>query len=460
MPRFLTFCTLVLTLTSLVRAAEVLPRVEIDRLVAPLIDGQWCEGIVVGLVRLDDSGTSQFQFAGYGRKSADDATTPDESSVFEIGSITKAFTGILLAEMAERGELSIDDPVQKHLPDDVKLRQAGEEPITLVHLATQYSGLPRMPLNFQPADAGNPFADYTADLLYDYLKNTKPSRKPGEKYEYSNLGLGLLGHVLARRGGKSYEAMIVERIADPLGMSDTRIVLSEDQRKRLVPGHDRDGNPIANWDFDALAPAGALRSTAADLAKFVAANLQPPQGTLGKAIQTAQQIRVGQDEGMAIGLCWQITKASRTIWHNGQTGAYHSFVGFIPEKKFGVVVLSNTAAWHIDRVADGLLRRLLDLPADPPKLQQPITFDAAELEKFVGKYRMTLFFALTITQEDNKLFCQATGQERFRIYPESKTKFFWKEVDAQVSFDVNEDGKVTGLTLHQNGKDQPAKRVE
>jgi CubicO group peptidase (beta-lactamase class C family) len=447
-------------LTSLVRAAEVLPKAEIDRLVAPMIDGQWCEGIVVGLVRLDDSGTPQFQFAGYGRKSADDTTTPDESSVFEIGSVTKAFTGILLAEMAKRGELSIDDPLQKHLPDDVTLRQVGEEPITLVHLATQYSGLPRMPLNFQPADAANPFADYTADLLYEYLKNTKPVRKPGEKYEYSNLGVGLLGHVLARRGGKPYEAMIVERIADPLAMSDTRIVLSEDQRKRLVPGHDGDGNAIANWDFDALAPAGALRSTTADMAKFVAANLQPPEGNLGKAIKASHQIHAGHNRGVAMCLGWHITKESNTVWHNGQTGAYHTFVGFIPEKKFGVVVLSNTATWHIDRVADGLLRRLLELPADPPKLQQPITLDAAELEKFVGKYRMTLLFSLTISQEDNKLFCQATGQDRFRIYPESPTKFFWKVVDAQVSFHVNGDGKVTGLTLHQNGKDQPAKRVE
>ncbi len=199
MPRLLLFFIVLPMVIAPVYANDVLPKSEVDRLVAPLIDGQWCQGMTVGIVRLDDSGKPQTQFHGYGRKSAADASAPNESSVFEIGSVTKAFTGILLAEMSGRGELALDDPLQKHLPGEVKLRQAGDEPVRLVHLATQHSGLARMPLNFQPADAGNPFADYTAERLYDYLNNTKPSDKPGEKYEYSNLGVGLLGHVLARR---------------------------------------------------------------------------------------------------------------------------------------------------------------------------------------------------------------------------------------------------------------------
>ncbi len=243
-------------------------------------------------------------------------------------------------------------------------------------------------------------------------------------------------------------------------MSDTRIMLSDEQRKRLVPGHDGDANPIANWDFDAFAGAGALCSTAADMAKFVAANLAPPDGQLGEALKLARTIHADNDDNLGMGLGWHITKASNTVWHNGQTGGYHSFIGFIPEKKFGVVVLANTATMHVDRVGDGLLRRLLDLPADPPALQQPIALEADALEKFVGKYRMTLLFSLTTTREDDRLFCQATGQQKFRIYPESETKFFWKVVEARVTFDVDGGGKVTGLTLHQNGNDQPAKRVE
>ncbi len=460
MPRVLLLCIVLPIVIAPVSADEVLPKSEVDRLVAPLIDGQWCEGMVVGLVRLDDSGKLQTQFHGYGRKNAADASTPDESSVFEIGSITKAFTGILLAEMAGRGELAIDDSLQKHLPGEVKLRHAGDEPVTLLHLATQNSGLARMPLNFQPADAGNPFADYTAERLYDYLNNTKPSDKPGKKYEYSNLGVGLLGHVLARRAGKTYEELIVERIADPLEMGDTRIALTDDHQKRLVPGHDGDGNPIANWDFDALAGAGALRSTAADMANFVAANLAPADSKLGDAMKLARTIHANNDDNLGMGLGWHITKKSNTVWHNGQTGGYHSFVGFIPDKKFGVVVLANTATMHVDRVGDGLLRRLLDLPAEPPTLQQPIALEAESLEKFVGKYRMTLLFSLTMTREGQQLFCQATGQQKFRIYPQSETQFFWKVVDARVTFDIDGDGKVTGLTLHQNGKDQPAKRVD
>jgi D-alanyl-D-alanine-carboxypeptidase/D-alanyl-D-alanine-endopeptidase len=458
MTRICLSCAIVALLATVLPAAEVLPKNDVDRIVAPLIDGQWCQGMVVALVRIDDTGKPQTQFIRYGRTSADDVAPPDESSLFEIGSITKAFTGVLLAVADARGEVALDDPVQKHLPNAVKMPHFGDDQVTLLHLATHRSGIPTLPANFDPA-GDNPYADYTAERLYAYLNNYKLMRKPGEEHEYSNAAVGLLGHVLARRAGKTYEEMVVERIASPLRMGDTRIALSDEQRTRLVSGHDADGNRIVNWDFDVLAGAGALRSTAADMAKFVAANLAPPKGELGEALQVARQIHA-DDEPVAMGLGWHITKTTNTVWHNGQTGAYHSFVGFLPDQKFGVVLLANTATMHVDQVGDGLLRLLLGLSAEPPKLRKPIQLEAEELERFVGKYRMSLLFSLTITREEDQLFCQATGQEKFRIYPESETKFFWKVVDAQVTFDNDDAGKVTGLTLHQNGKDATAKRVE
>ena len=210
-----------------------------------------------------------------------------------------------------------------------------------------------------------------------------------------------------------------------------------------------------------LAGAGALRSTAADMAKFVAANLAPPEGKLGEALKLAQQVRADNDDSVAMGLGWHITKASNTVWHNGQTGGYHSFVGFIPEKKFGVIVLANTATMHVDRVGDGLLRRLLDLPADRPR---PPTANHSRSQR-AGKIRGQVSDdAIVLAHDDARgraAILSGDGPAEVSHLSGVETKFFWKVVDARVTFDVDGDGKITGLTLHQNGKDyQPAKRVE
>src|SRR4051812_4779329 len=224
--------TLLLTLIPLAQAASTsapatapstqpvheVARDDVHALVQPLIDGGWCPGVVVGWVTPAGS-----HVLGYGRFSEKDDRRPDGRTVYEIGSITKVFTSLLLAEMVRDGRMALDDPVQKYLPDSVKMPQKGERPITLQDLATHTSGLPRMPTNFNPKDPANPYADYTVDRLYEFLNACHPARAPGEAYEYSNVGVGLLGHVIARRAGKEYETLLRERVTRPLDMSDTRI---------------------------------------------------------------------------------------------------------------------------------------------------------------------------------------------------------------------------------------------
>ena len=322
-------------------------------------------GIVIGV--LEAGGTRRVVTVG-------DAPY-DGRTLFEIGSITKVFTGILLAEMAERGEVRIDQPVAELLPGDAVVPSRNGRPIRLVDLSTHSSGLPRMPDNFSPANPGNPYVDYTIPQLYDFLRRHKLRRDPGVEAEYSNVGVGLLGHALARRAGTSYEALVTARILAPLGLTSTRITLSPADVARLAPGHDARGRPVPNWDLaEAFAGAGALRSNVDDMLTFLAANLSPPEGsTLGRAIRRAQTTHFSSADGRKSGLGWgmSLLKQERQILtHGGGTGGYLTFVAVDPERRLGVVVLSNQV-----RDVSRLGLHLLDarIPVSLGAVERPFT---------------------------------------------------------------------------------------
>jgi D-alanyl-D-alanine-carboxypeptidase/D-alanyl-D-alanine-endopeptidase len=323
-------------------------------LAEPLIDGGQVVGLAVGIIQRDR--TAVF---GFGRTATGGETVPDGKTVFEIGSVTKVFTGLLLAEMVEDGSVRLDQPVAELLPSGVTVPQRDGRPITLLDLATHSSGLPRLPANLLPQIAenpDNPYASYTVDDLVAFLAGCELADRPGEKFVYSNLGTGLLGHALACRAGTGYEELVVERICKPLGMRDTRTALSGPMRRRLAQGHNAAGKPVANWDIPTLAGAGALRSTADDLLRFVAANLAPDDTPLAAAIRLAHVPRRDIDTPKGkIALAWHIRTPDRVYWHNGQTGGYHSFVGFRKGRRAGVVVLANSAAGQVDRLGSQLL---------------------------------------------------------------------------------------------------------
>lgn len=394
----------------------------------------------------------------YGQSGSENNRPLDANTVFEIGSITKVFTALLFADMVLRGELAPDDPAAKYLPASVKMPDFEGAPITLMDLATYTSGLPRMPSNFAPKNPANPYTDYTAERLYDYLSGYKLRYGPGKHYEYANLGFGLLGHILELRAGKSYEEMVVSRICAPLGMDDTRITLSSSMQERLARGHNSALAPVANWEFSALAGAGALRSTANDLMKFLRGCMNPTDEPVGAALKMTLAERRPRASERDVALGWFVANrfGDELVWKDGGTGGYATFIGYSTRTRRNFILLSNTA----DYAANTQLGTHLVNAAYPmPKLRREVPVDPAVLAGYAGRYEITPTFILTVRPDGGRLFIQATAQQEFEVYAESDTEFFYRVVNAQISFARPEGGAAPSLVLHQNGRDMPGKRL-
>jgi serine-type D-Ala-D-Ala carboxypeptidase/endopeptidase len=316
------------------------------------VDQGYSVGIVAGVV--SPCGT---EFYSYGSTTEAGGDPVDEDTVFEIGSTGKAFTGLLLADMAEQGEVSLSDPIEDYLPQGVTAPTHDGHSITLADLATHTSGLPAMPDNFAPADELRPYADYTVEQLYQALSDVALTRDPGSAYEYSNLGFGLLGQLLSLRSGLDYEQMVITRITDPLGMPDTRSTLSAGMRQRLATGY-RHGEQLPLWDNPTLAGAGNLRSTARDMVTFLAANVGLIETDLAPAMEATHIRRHLMDASFSVGLGWHIrTEAGpEIVEQHGATGGYWCYAGFVEDTQTGVVVLTNS--YHeIDEIGLDILRR-------------------------------------------------------------------------------------------------------
>jgi D-alanyl-D-alanine-carboxypeptidase/D-alanyl-D-alanine-endopeptidase len=423
--------------------------------VRELVDGGYAVGMVIGVI--DPNGTS---FFCHGKLSAKGDRKVDPDAIFEIGSITKVFTSLLLADLAEHKLVGLDDPVEKYLPPTVKVPARGDKKITLRHLASHTSGLPRMPSNFEPKDPNNPYADYDAARLYAFLSGCKLERDIGSRYEYSNLGAGLLGHTLSRAAGEPYEQLIVNRICRPLGMNDTAITLSDDLRKRLAQGHGPDGKPAQNWDLNVVQGAGGLRSSARDMLKFLAAAIGLCQTPLKQVMElTCRERHPTGNEGQFVALGWHINTKHDTeiIWHNGGTGGYRSFCGFVPGRKFGVVVLSNTGG--DGGQTDPIALHVLEPKYPLPPIKKPQAVDAGTLEQYVGYYELAPGAVFSVRRRADQLLVRLTGQDEYPVYAKSKNQFFYKVVEAQLTFTRDDRGKVNGLVLFQSGIHQPARRL-
>jgi D-alanyl-D-alanine-carboxypeptidase/D-alanyl-D-alanine-endopeptidase len=435
-------------------SAQALPDdAKMLELIKTRVDEGGAKGIVLGVI---DKGKRRI--VAYGDPGAG-AKPLGPDTVFEIGSVTKVFTGILLADMQARGEVIMTVPAQTYAPAGLTFPNRNGKEITLELLASQRSGLPRLPTNMKPADMANPYADYTVAQLHEFVSTYDLPRDPGASYEYSNLGLGLLGHVLATRAGKTYEQLVAERITSPLGLSMTGISLTPKMKENLARGHDPSGNPAANWDLPTLAGAGALRSTASDMLTFLDANMGAPKNAVERAIRDSHRVRASEGD-QSIGLAWGVVKVNgRTvITHDGGTGGYGAFIAFDPDREIGVVLLNNTQLPE----ADIAMHVFAGTPLNPKAAERvAIELPKAQLEKFAGVYALDSMpsFQLTVTLENGGLFVQATGQGKAPVYPESPNKFFYRIVDAQITFTEAASGQPAHLTLHQMGMNQKATKV-
>ncbi len=339
-------------------------------------------GVVVGLV--DPNGT---QFYGYGKMSNANNTTVDQDSIFAIGSNTKVFTVILLADMVENGMLKLDDPIQKYLPQNITIPQYKGHEITVGDLATHTSGLPEFPPNYCPTAFGNAHAaqtpndmiqthvdlmncteNYGFDQLYQGLSNTTISREPGSKVEYSTFGSALLGDILVSiSNSSSYDELLKERILNVLGMDSTSINLSDAQKSQLAIGH-LYGRELPIWNLsNPIVAGGGLHSSASDMLKFLSANMGLIKTKLDKAMQESHLIRLdtghtlpnnlkatandNTTSGFYAGLGWFITTdfGNEIIWHNGATlDGYNAFMAFNPASDRGIVILVSSDTENAD----------------------------------------------------------------------------------------------------------------
>jgi len=318
-------------------------------------------GLVIGVYQGDHANIS-----GFGRTSPTHASPPDGQTLFEIGSITKVFTGVTLAKLAHDGVVKFTAPISLYLPPGVASPRKNGHEITLEQLATHTSGLPRLPPNWNATVTNelNPYLSYTAADLYQSLAQVQLSTVPGQTSDYSNYGFGLLGQLLSLKTGLPYETLVRQTVCEPLGLTNTVIHLNAEQRDRLAPGHNPQGNIVPNWDMDALAGCGALRSNAHDLLTLLSANLETNNTPIYQALAEARKYHFKEFSG-GVGLGWQIAEPvdGRVVWwHNGGTGGYYSFIAFDRQNHVGVVILSNYGdAFAGDSTIDHMGMELLKL---------------------------------------------------------------------------------------------------
>ena len=387
---------------------------------------------------------------GYGLANAEHEIPNTPETKFRLGSITKMFTATAILILQDRGKLKVDDPVGKYLPDAPK----AWDKVTIHHLLTHTSGVP----------------SYTDDIGYG-LSMTKPETvasmiarfkdkplqfEPGSKFHYSNSGYFLLGAVIEKLSGKSYEAFLKEAIFEPLAMKDTGYDQPAKVLAKRASGYNRRDDGLINapyLDMNQPYSAGSLYSTVGDLFKWDCAL---KAGHFSKGVMAAMftPFKNNYAYGWSIGE----RKGHKQFGHGGGINGFATDFERYPDDGVCVAVLCNVLPAAPGKVARDLAGIVFGESVPLPKAHVVATVNPKIYDDYVGKYELTPTFALTVTRDGDRLMTQATGQGKVEVFPESETDFFLKVTDAQITF-VKEGGKVTHLILHQNDQDMKAKRV-
>lgn len=414
--------------------------------IAPFVDAEVVSGIVVGLY---DGGKREI----YGFGAGPGGKAPSGSTLFEIGSITKVYTALLLADSVQRREVALDTPVADLLPPGVTVPSKDKQVITLEHLALHTSSLPRLPPSV-PTTAPDPYATYGEDLLFRDLIASELDRPPGTSVVYSNFGYGLLGFALGRKIGGGYAKVLTERVLRPLGLGDTYVAPPPGTPNR-IQGTNDDLQTMPFWTFDALAGAGALVSNARDQLALIDAELDAFAGsksTLRAPMRLTQEAQLDATSGPNVGLGWQIDRDGR-YWHNGGTGGFHSFISFDPKTRRGVVVLAATSTSLVDRIG-AMMFKVLANEALPP-----VTFPTpTQLAPLAGSYDFS-GTKLVVSVVGKRLYIEGPGEPRHRLMPLTQTEFLIEAINAAVIFQKDGD-KVARLVFAIGDQTMTAARVD
>lgn len=413
-----------------------------------IVEDAGVPGVVLAVREAD--GTTRVVTAGSG---GDGVQPLGPLSLFEIGSLTKTFTGTLLADMVRRGEVGLEDRVADHLPDGVVVPSLDGEEITLLDLATHHSGLPLWGRHSDPPNPDDPWAGYTVESMYDFLSDLTLERVPGSEYHYSNLGFGLLGHVLARRSGQSFSELVRSRILDPLGMEWTGFAPPDSAAPWMTVG--LESNATVAVESDARRGAGGMISNARELLAWLALGASPADSDLGLAVEAAQAPRRTREvPGQSIGLGWWTdTIGGRpVVSHGGRRAGYMANLALDRERGVGTVML-----WNTERHQDALGTVLVGLPAPPVAWRA--TSVATDLDELVGSYRRASGAWAFIGVDGEYLTYQPPGLARARLYPRSDSTFYMLRGPWTVRFERDASGAVSGMRMLIDER-EPAMRSE
>lgn len=326
---------------------------QVDSIARTYIQQSNTVGLSIGILR-----DGEVKTYGYGETKKGSAELPNANTIFEIGSITKTFTATLLAHYVNEGKISLTDPITKYLPDSLSVNPELHK-ITIISLSNHTSGLPSIPSNFaNQMNPVNPYIHYDESLLFAGLKTCKLTNVPGTTFAYSNLATGLLGVILERISGKTYEQLVKQLITVPLYMRSTSQRLTPQQNIDFVKVYDADGDETSPWDFATLAGCGALRSTVHDMLLYAKANIKCDYAALANSFALTHQITFSKGE--LVGLGWFLLQKDglNYYWHNGATGGSQSYLIWNTEKKIAVVVLSNSQV-GVDNIAIAMLKKII-----------------------------------------------------------------------------------------------------
>jgi CubicO group peptidase (beta-lactamase class C family) len=384
-------------------------------------------------------------------------------SAFQIASLTKIFTAFLLADAVRRGDVNLDDPLDRHLPGPA-LSFEGRS-VTLADLATHTSGLPLRPASRAARSQDNPYADYSdADLSAD-LAAVRLTRAPGSQFEYSNFDYGLLGAALSHRLGRSFSELLEARILRPLDMDETRLVPTQSMRRRMVQGYDAQFSPMRAWDFGALAPAGGLFSTLGDLRKFIGL-WTSDQGDLSTTAQSMFSVsRPGDDANTRMVLGWRLSESNgrRLAWSNGSGGGVRSFMGIAVDEPNGVIGFANMATGGgVDDIGFHVLDKSAPVDVLPIPERAAIIVPSALLDQYAGVYTAGSgepADTVTIVRTEGGIGI-GQGAQHIALFAETPRLFFIREENITLEFAEPIDGRSQEFVLTQGGQTLVFRRAQ
>jgi CubicO group peptidase (beta-lactamase class C family) len=414
----------------------------IDKLLDYFLENSSTVGIAVGTIN-----DNQLQYYLKGLNSIENNIPISEDSIFEIGSISKIFTTLLLMDQVAKGKICLNDPIEKFLPD-VKIPSKNNKKITFNHLLTHTSALPRLPNNLVIGSLENPYKNYDIKELYDFLNNYQLTHIPGTKYEYSNLGIALLGHILTLMTNSSYESLLNTVICKELNLKNTSIFLDNARKKNMAQAYHMK-NPVSNWDFKVFEGAGGILSNIKDMTLFLKTCMNLEENYLSKLLCDSYKKKHEISLNLSMGLGWHIFDS--IIFHDGATGGYRSFIGFDINKSKGIVVLSNST----ENLASELGLFFLDhekFPIIQTELRSDF-LDVNYLKQFIGNFQIdipekNLKQVFQIKLFGNQLVVDLSSV--FHLIPVKKNIFQLKGLPNHLwKFIFNEDNKLIKLEISQ-----------